>query len=145
MLKGACFPMEQLCRRIEERKQYLIPKPLEKDLLISQNSTGQITKIATPDYELQAHHPNCYYLINEKVFKISDIIKTNDVKIEGAFIQNLVSFYNYPIDSSRLDIYSTDSEELSETFQFDISDIQKKSCYLILQTFFYTCLLFILS
>ena len=109
LIRKASQPLEQINNRISEKNK------LGKK--ISEYSFR-------PIFSLSTRYPNNYCIILNKVFKMEEI---NNNEVKGRYILSLTNFFEYPIKSSDLGIYSSNFEHLSEQQStFKIQDVSTK-------------------
>lgn len=99
MVKKSSFPIQQIRNRLNERNFYL------------DNNTESILK---QKFNFTNKSPNNYCGVGDKVLKI---YKSDNNIIEGKFLKNLNSYFNYPIPSDEFLIFCCNKESYHQQMQ----------------------------
>lgn len=87
---------------------------------------GSYTSVLLKEHKLSIRSPNNFCLVQNKIVKITKIENlSNGVLFTGNPVKKLVSFYNKPIESSFLKMYSTDKVQFESEIKFPNQSIKK--------------------
>jgi hypothetical protein len=129
LTKRYARPLEQIHNRIHEHSVIIgSQRDTEKLFRVyyAAKNCNRIVKIKTQRFTIAKNQPDAYCIVNDCVFFIEDLLKTNNsFNIAGRYVLNLQNLYDFPeIQSSLLGIYkcenilfSKDQAILFQSFQ----------------------------
>lgn len=142
-LKHGNNPLEQVCRRILESMQLphrsankifessiFVPQMFYPARNVPSESTIVYNKIQiTPDVSLSNRQVgNSWFLTKDKDIVKMKYSKTSNGKyiIVGEYINNKTNFFDYPLTSSKLNIFISDGVTNSEFRNYDLESVMAK-------------------
>lgn len=140
LLKTSTKPLQQICRRLCEINSSVIELDSKENFnnknIFEQNSVECLfRKLNVNNFVLSVSHyskADSYCFTDHHIFQIEKIafIKlTKETLIYGKYFTNSISFYNYPFDSTRLNIHQV-SNLSDEIKMFSITEVKGK-CILL--------------
>lgn len=122
-------PLKQLINRIREEESMTESFGYNESIFPEfkiQLKDRSYTSVLLQEHKLSIRSPNNFCFIQNKIVKITKIEDTvTGVMFTGLPVKNLVPFYNKPIDSSSLKIYSTENIQFEPEIKFPNQSIKK--------------------
>lgn len=130
-LRTANKPLAQLCRRLHEHTFLKNAKPNVPEIMeILEETDNSILKLRYKQFVITNSSPNNVILLKDKsIVRVSGIILTEDnVMISGNVWNKRKSIFNFPLDSSLLNMWELQNDPLEQKITFELSDV---SCKLV--------------